>query len=146
MNVTATSSAMAMQPQTNAQAPAPSKNTVDYQSFLRLLVAQLKNQDPTEPMDSTQYMAQLASFSNVEQAVQTNDKLDQLLRTGFLQQAGSIIGRTLTSPDGSVTGVIDEVRVLDDGIIAVLDTGDQVVVGPGVTISQTDTTNAQSAT
>lgn len=146
MNVTATSSAMAMQPQTNAQAPAPSKNTVDYQSFLRLLVAQLKNQDPTEPMDSTQYMAQLASFSNVEQAVQTNDKLDQLLRTGFLQQAGSIIGRTLTSPDGSVTGVIDEVRVLDDGIIAVLDTGDQVVVGPGVTISQTDTANAQSAT
>ena len=36
-----------------------SKTQVDYQSFLKLLVAQMKNQDPTNPMDSTQYMAQL---------------------------------------------------------------------------------------
>ena len=53
----------------------------------------------------------------------------------FLQQAGSIIGRTLTTPDGEVTGKIKEVRVFDDGIVAVLESGDQVVVGGGVTIS-----------
>ncbi len=109
--------------------------TVDYQSFLKLLVAELKNQDPTEPMDATQYMSQLASFSNVEQNIQTNNKLDDILQTSYLQQAGSIIGRTLTSPDGEVTGKIEEVRIFDDGIVAVLDTGDQVVVGGGVTIS-----------
>jgi len=109
--------------------------TVDYNSFLKLLVAELKNQDPTEPMDATQYMAQLASFSNVEQVIQTNNKLDDLIQTSYLQQAGSIIGRTLTSPDGEVTGTIEEVRVFDDGIVAVLDTGEQVVVSGGVTIS-----------
>tara|TARA_Y100000815_G_scaffold226694_6_gene214965 strand:+ start:31358 stop:31756 length:399 start_codon:yes stop_codon:yes gene_type:complete len=109
--------------------------TVDYQSFLKLLVAELKNQDPTEPMDATQYMAQLASFSNVEQNIQTNNKLDDILQTSYLQQAGSIIGRTLTTPDGEVTGKIKEVRVFDDGIVAVLESGDQVVVGGGVTIS-----------
>ena len=109
--------------------------TVDYQSFLKLHVAELKNQDPTEPMDATQYMAQLASFSNVEQNIQTNNKLDDILQTSYLQQAGSIIGRTLTTPDGEVTGKIKEVRVFDDGIVAVLESGEQVVVGGGVTIS-----------
>lgn len=111
------------------------KANVDYNSFLKLLVAELKNQDPTKPMDSTEYVAQLATFSNVEQGIQTNSKLDDLISMGHLQQAGSIIGRTLTTPDKSVTGTINEVRVFDDGIIAVLDSGEQVEVTSGVTIS-----------
>jgi flagellar basal-body rod modification protein FlgD len=112
------------------------KANVDYNSFLKLLVAELKNQDPTKPMDSTEYVAQLATFSNVEQGIQTNSKLDDLISLGHLQQAGSIIGRTLTTADKSVTGSIHEVRVFDDGIIAVLDSGEQVKVTSGVTISE----------
>jgi flagellar basal-body rod modification protein FlgD len=118
-----------------AATSAKSTVNVNYDSFLKLLVAELKNQDPTKPMDSTQFVAQLATFSNVEQNIQSNEKLDELLRAGFLQQAGSLIGRTLTTPDGSVSGVIKEVRVFDDGIVAVLETGEQVIVTGGVTIS-----------
>ena len=121
-----------------AQAAATSAKSavnVNYDSFLKLLVAELKNQDPTKPMESTEFVAQLATFSNVEQNIQSNEKLDELLRAGFLQQAGSLIGRTLTTPDGSVSGVIKEVRVFDDGIVAVLETGEQVIVTGGVTIS-----------
>jgi len=117
-------------------APTGAKANVDYNSFLKLLVAELKNQDPTKPMDSTEYIAQLATFSNVEQGIQTNSKLDDLISMGHLQQAGSIIGRTLTTPDKSVTGTINEVRVFDDGIVAVLDSGEQVQVTSGVTISE----------
>lgn len=51
---------------------------VDFQSFLRLLTAQLRNQDPLSPLDSTQFVAQLASFSTVEQLVSANARLDQL--------------------------------------------------------------------
>ena len=119
----------------SATAATGAKANVDYNSFLKLLVAELKNQDPTKPMDSTEYVAQLATFSNVEQGIQTNSKLDDLISMGHLQQAGSIIGRTLTTPDKSVTGTINEVRVFDDGIIAVLDSGEQVEVTSGVTIS-----------
>lgn len=57
---------------------AASATTVDYNSFLKLLVAELQNQDPTSPADPTQYMSQLASFSAVGQTVQTNTKLDTL--------------------------------------------------------------------
>ena len=47
------------------QTQQKSKTSVDYQSFLKLLMAQMKNQDPTKPMDSTQYVAQLAPVFGV---------------------------------------------------------------------------------
>ena len=121
-------------PQTT-QSDQVSKTQVDYQSFLKLLVAQMKNQDPTNPMDSTQYMAQLASFSQVEQSVQMNTKLDQMLQSSTLEQAASIIGRTITSADGETTGKVAEVRLISNGIVAVLEGGKEITVGPGVKIS-----------
>jgi flagellar basal-body rod modification protein FlgD len=121
-------------PQTT-QSGQMSKTQVDYQSFLKLLVAQMKNQDPTDPMDSTQYMAQLAAFSQVEQSVQMNTKLDQMLQSSTLEQAASIIGRTVTSADGATTGKVAEVRLVSNGIVAVLEGGKEVAVGPGVKIS-----------
>src|SRR5690606_40218064 len=117
------------------QSDAVSKTQVDYQSFLKLLVAQMKNQDPTNPMDSTQYMAQLAAFSQVEQSVQMNTKLDQMLQSSTLAQADAIIGRTVTSADGEITGKVEEVRLVSNGIVAVLENGTEVTVGPGVKIS-----------
>ncbi len=51
----------------------------DFQTFLTLLTTQLRNQDPLKPMDSTQFVAQLASFSAVEQQVRTNEKLAEII-------------------------------------------------------------------
>lgn len=117
--------------------PTPSKTQVDYNSFLKLLVAQMKNQDPTKPMDSTQYVAQLATFSQVEQSVQMNTRLDQILQGSALAQADALIGRTVTSPDGKTSGVVAEVRLFKDGVVAVLTDGKQVVINPGVSIKAT---------
>ncbi len=112
------------------------KTSVDYESFLRLLVAQLKNQDPTQPMDSTQYVAQLATFSQVEQSVQMNTKLDQMLQGSSLSQADALIGRQITSADGKTTGIVSEVRLTDSGTIAVLkDGGGEVTVENGISVS-----------
>lgn len=71
-NSTATSSSS-----TNSSTSA--NNTVNYNEFLQLLVAQLQNQDPTNPADPTTFVSQLASFSSVEQQVNANTKLDSLL-------------------------------------------------------------------
>jgi flagellar basal-body rod modification protein FlgD len=51
----------------------------DFDSFLRLLTTQLKNQDPLAPLDANQFTQQLVQFSAVEQAIKTNDALGQLL-------------------------------------------------------------------
>ncbi len=62
--------------------------TSDFDTFLKLLTAQIRNQDPLEPADSTAYTAQLATFSNVEQAVKTNDLLAQMISRLDGQQIG----------------------------------------------------------
>lgn len=52
--------------------------TSDFETFLKMLTTQLKNQDPTSPMDSADFAVQLATFSGVEQQVKTNDLLESL--------------------------------------------------------------------
>lgn len=130
-----TNTASAVTGQASSAATQSTGDTVDYQSFLKLLVAQMKNQDPTSPMESTDYVAQLATFSNVEQAVQVNAKLESLLQSSQMSQASSIIGRTVTSADGTITGKVAEVKLYSDGIIAILENGTEVPMLPGVTIS-----------
>lgn len=120
---------------TTSTSSTSSATTVDYQSFLKLLVAEMKNQDPTSPMESTDYVAQLATFSQVEQSVQINSKLDNILQASVLSQAGSLIGKTVTSADGTITGKVAEVKLYSDGLIAVLESGEEVPMLPGVTIS-----------
>lgn len=51
----------------------------DYNTFLQLLIAQAKNQDPTNPTDPAQYVQQFAALSQVEQSVTANTKLDQII-------------------------------------------------------------------
>ena len=71
----------------NTTASAASTSpTSDFDTFLRLLTAQIRNQDPLEPADSTAYTAQLATFSNVEQSVKTNDLLAQMIQRLDTQQ------------------------------------------------------------
>jgi flagellar basal-body rod modification protein FlgD len=133
MQVSSTSAAASMQG-SSTTSPA-SAASLDYTAFLRLLIAEMRNQDPTSPGDPTQYMAQLASFANVEQAVQTNAKLDALLTSTALSQADGLIGRTLTSADGSVTGVIKSISLTSGGAVAILEDGTKVAIGPGITLS-----------
>jgi flagellar basal-body rod modification protein FlgD len=59
----------------------------DFQTFLRMLTAQLKNQDPLNPMEGSDFAVQLATFSGVEQQAQTNKLLTQLT-----QQTGGGLG------------------------------------------------------
>jgi flagellar basal-body rod modification protein FlgD len=112
-----------------------SASTVDYNSFLKLLIAQLKNQDPTQPVDSTQYISQLASFSNVEQSVQMNSKLDSLITSMSLGQADGLIGRTVTSSDGTISGQVAAINIASDGAKALLTNGKTLPIGAGITIS-----------
>jgi len=117
-----------------AKATSSVAASMNSDTFLTLLVAQLKNQDPTKPMDSTQYVGELATFSQVEQATKTNQKLDSLLASSFLDQADSVIGRTLTSADGTLTGTVQSVKVTADGVQARLTSGADVLLTSGITI------------
>ncbi|PWB82606.1 MAG: flagellar basal body rod modification protein [Methylocystaceae bacterium] len=112
-----------------------SSPTLAYNQFLTLLVTEMKNQDPTKPMDPTQTVSQLASFSMVEQAVQSNATLTSILNSAALSQAGSFIGRTVSSNDGSISGVVVSVTTTDSGLIAALANGQTLPLSTGISVS-----------
>ncbi|ARO28703.1 MULTISPECIES: flagellar hook assembly protein FlgD [Rhizobium] len=120
---------------TTSSSSTQSKATLNYDNFLQLLIAQMKNQDPTDPMDASEQVAQLATFSQVEQTIQTNTKLDTLLASSSLTQASSYVGKYMESADGTVKGVIDSVKVYSDGIIATTTDGDKILVQAGITVA-----------
>jgi flagellar basal-body rod modification protein FlgD len=94
----------------------------------------MKNQDPLNPTDSTEYVSQLAAFSSVEQAVKQNAKLDQLLVMNSLGQGTSLIGRQVTSADGSISGQAQSVRVDSSQTIVRLANGQEIALVAGVSI------------
>ena len=114
---------------------APKKTTLDYNSFLKLLVAEMKNQDPTNPTDTAKYISELASFSSVEQGVNTNKKLDSLMTSIQLSQAQSLIGRTLSDPSGASLGVIKAIEIGNTTSTAIMANGNRVELGAGNSIS-----------
>jgi flagellar basal-body rod modification protein FlgD len=138
MNVTSATDTTSTGSTVSGATTNTSNNTVDYNTFLQLLIAEMKNQDPTNPTDATQYMSQFAQLSSVEQAIQTNSKLDALLSSSALSQADGLIGRTVNFTDSqgtTVTGKIASVSINNNGAVATLDNGAIIPVGAGLTIS-----------
>ncbi len=77
----------------------------DFDKFLRLMTEQLRNQDPLNPADPTEFVAQLATFSSVEQSIKSNEKLDQLIAAtvGLANySATNLIGKAVESQTGQV--------------------------------------------
>lgn len=69
INNAANPTSAASNPSQNAGAASGTDALANESTFLQLLVAQIKNQDPTQPMDSTAFLSQLAQFSQLEQLV-----------------------------------------------------------------------------
>ena len=81
-----------------------------FDTFLALLTTQLKNQDPLDPMKSSEFTSQLVQFAGVEQSINTNKKLDQLVQlqtSSQLNSAVAFIGKTVE--------VISDLLLLKDG-------------------------------
>ncbi len=78
--------------QTQKTATSQASLGKDFNQFLTLLTTQLQNQDPMNPMDSSEFTNQLVQFSQVEQAINTNQKLDNLLSIQLSNVAGLALG------------------------------------------------------
>jgi flagellar basal-body rod modification protein FlgD len=109
--------------------------------FLKLLVAQMRYQDPSNPVDSSQMMAQTATFSQVEKLEQLVNQNASMLVLQESATAGALVGRRATYTDttgASVTGIVTSVRLAnrDSEAIAVIG-GVEVQVGRITEISST---------
>jgi flagellar basal-body rod modification protein FlgD len=135
MSVASTTAVTGTQSTQTSQTTASQQATLDYNSFLKLLIAQMQNQDPTDPADPAEWMGQIASFSNVEQAIQTNAKLDSLMTSMALSQVDGLLGHTVTSGDGDVSGKVAAVRIVSGGTVAILEDGTELLMGEGVEVT-----------
>jgi flagellar basal-body rod modification protein FlgD len=93
-------------------ASSTAKPALGKQDFLKLLMAQLQNQDPMKPMDDTAMIAQMAQFSALEATQQLNATILQSSNVQTVASAGGLIGKYVqasnsdgTSSTGAVTGV-----------------------------------------
>ena len=79
--------------------------------FLKLLITQLSNQDPTSPMENTEFIAQMAQFSSLEQMTNMNQEFAKMNSMLVSSQAVGTIGKTvdITLGDTKTTGVVEAV-------------------------------------
>jgi flagellar basal-body rod modification protein FlgD len=108
-------------------------------AFLKLLVAQLKNQDPLKPQDNSAFVAELAQFSSLEQSMGVNDKLNQMMLqnqgmananvVNMVGQVATVKGSLITT-DGSGVGVpvaFTQDRASDKTVVQIQDANGKIV-------------------
>lgn len=124
----------AVQSSSTAQSSTTGTGEVDKDGFMKILVAELQNQDPMDSQDNTQYVAQMAQFSALEQMENLNEGLQNLSTNIKFQEGSSMIGKTATidiKNDQSITGLISSVKITD---------GDVKVVSGGIEYDIDDVT------
>lgn len=89
----------------NTQTNALQQTGLGQEDFLKIFLAQLSFQDPLEPVDNQQFMAQMAQFSSLDQTRQTNEKLDSLLVLQSANQSVALIGKTVEVATQSKTQI-----------------------------------------
>lgn len=107
---------------------ASAASQLDQDAFLKLMVAQLRNQDPMNPTDSADFLAQTAQFTSLEKLGQVADQSAQAFSAQMAFGASSLVGRTVTFVGGDgveTSGAVSFVRFGPAG--PVLGVGDEEV-------------------
>ncbi len=106
--------------------------------FLQLLLTQLQNQDPLDPMDTNEFMSQLQQMGVVEELTNLNSSFEAFAGSNSMLTATALIGKTVTFTDTTggtqSTGVVDHVKV-QDGTTQVYVNGEAVSLTDIVSVS-----------
>lgn len=116
----------------NGSTTANSNNTIDQEGFIKLFLTQLQFQDPLEPVDNREFLAQLAQFSNLEQSRQLSLNTESLLTMSSASQALTLLDRpvdVLQSQGNSISGTVKAVQFTAAGPELTVQTSAGVLTG-----------------
>ncbi|TLS36636.1 flagellar hook assembly protein FlgD [Pseudalkalibacillus caeni] len=110
------------------------KNTLGKEQFLQILVAQLSNQDPLQPMQDREFISQMAQFSGLEQMTNLNGTMNRFIdhqMQSSISENSHLIGKQIQWEDEgeSKTGIVAAVLLKEGNVLAELQSGEQVEVG-----------------
>lgn len=92
---------------------------LDKMDFLKLLIAQLRHQDPLKPLEDKEFIAQLAQFNSLEQMMNLNQNFEKAQKWQMLTQSTSLIGKSVAAIDNetgeSIQGLVIKVDMTDEG-------------------------------
>ena len=112
-------------------------NTISQEEFVQLFLTQLTYQDPLEPLDNSEFLAQLAQFSSIEQQRQNGIHLENISEINSVFQASSLVGKRVdyATRNGNATGEVAAVSFDSNGAtLTIRQTSGQFV--PDVRLSQ----------
>ena len=128
---------------TTDSSTSTSTSTLDYEDFLELLTVQLENQDPFDPLSDTDFIAQMANFSTLEEVSDFSDNFSTYSsRQQQLSSAQTFLGKTVTvepSDSDSVSGTVTAVTYDTSGGIYVTIDGSQYSADDITSTSDTST-------
>ena len=98
-------------------ATATTQNTINQNDFIKLFLTQLQSQDPLQPVDNREFLAQLAQFSNLEQTRQTSSNTEGLLVMNSSAQALGLLNKTveIQGQGAATTGSVIAVSFTSSG-------------------------------
>ncbi len=117
------------------------KGTADKDMFMKLLVTQLKYQDPTRPMEDREFVAQMAQFSTLEQMTNLNKEVVKLLKSSRSSEAFSLLGKEIDALNPAtnrrVSGIVTSVRYEGDEQVLMVG-NEQVRIGDISSVRNTE--------
>ena len=117
--ITASPVSGAFAPTSGLPTPAAQTDIFSSEGFLKLLSTQIRSQNPLEPLKDTEFIAQMAQFSQLEQVTSVAKDMKALTMSSQLAQGASLIGKSVTyqPADGTapITGMVQSLNVTGDG-------------------------------
>ncbi|TET32140.1 MAG: hypothetical protein E3J72_20635 [Planctomycetota bacterium] len=108
---------------TLAETSSRSRSRMTRDEFLKILIVQMKNQDPLDPLDNTEFLNQLSALENIEAVTTLADGIKDLQRLQNLVSASSLIGRTVRGIGGDgglVAGIVTGASINPDGSVDIV--------------------------
>ena len=123
--------------------PRVPMKTLGQDEFLQLLVVQMRNQDPLKPVSDTEFIAQMAQFSNLEQTKAMSSDIAKLRQSTAFNQGTALMGKQVSLLSGGSTftkGIVTDLTV-KDGEVSLIVNGKTYELGQVVSVNSEETKN-----
>ncbi|MCL0051994.1 flagellar hook capping protein [Peptococcaceae bacterium] len=104
------------------QKPREPKQVLDKDTFLMIMIEQLKHQNPMEPVGSDKFLSQMAQFTIMEQLLNLNQSFEAMIKMQKINNAAEMIGKSvkIATEEGLIEGTVEKVAVRDDKVQVVV--------------------------